>query len=396
MIVFVAAIFVAGAVGLAGVRVAQFAGQRRQRRLSDQQARRRQQASNPADLVYVHGATLNADLASLNAQHEAKQRDLTGAKADLAATPEPQHKGLQRDVRLACLVILPVVAVGGLALAVATFVALNNGRGGLAPLTKGIVAGSLEVLVALGLARLVHNRQPRELHWQIQLTALVAVMITITGYLAYYSPQRSAQQYGAMIDDDRRVVTLAEQSGQPIAVTAAKDKLAADLTRLRRAEQSDAALAVAIPLVEVLTAETALEGLGIIELSRLRRRRAAEVRKRQAEVDKLGAEIRVIPLQRTQQVAQALYDLGVTEVRSHISSAQPPPTPPRPLMPGRPPASGPGGVSPVASGPAAPVAGGEEPAEPYPSRGGGGLNLDGFAPPRPPPSDNGPEWDLAG
>ena len=59
---------------------------------------------------------------------------------------------------------------------------------------------------------------------------------------------------------------------------------------MHRAEDSDAVIAIAIPVVEVLTAELAFEGL--LDLLLIRRRREAEARVRttQARIDEFRGD----------------------------------------------------------------------------------------------------------
>ena len=126
------------------------------------------------------------------------------------------------------LAVLAVVVVFGFVLAMETFVALNNGQLGVAPILKGLVAGGLELLAAFGVTRLLHDRRPTELRWQLELAFCGAVLVLLCGYLAMYSPQRSAQKYDKTVAYDQAVLTRAQQSGQALAVTAAQDQLDSD------------------------------------------------------------------------------------------------------------------------------------------------------------------------
>ncbi len=402
MIAFVIASFAIAFLGLGGVRAAQVGYERRQRQaeLRREEQRRAQAArqteiervqtesarrqaaiiADPADVIYTRGVALNAELEESHARREIGQRTLDTAKRYRLTIPEDEHQGLALYVRLASFAVLPLVFAGGVALAVSVFVALNNGRIGVAPILKGVVAGSLEVLLALGFARLIHHRRVRELRWQFELATLLPLILTVVVFLAIYSPQRSQQTFNTSIDDDRRVLAAAQQSGQKLAVTAAQDKLTADLSREHRAEESDSALAVGIPLVEVVSAEMALEGLSALQLRRRRRLADASIDASQGAVDQLDTKIRVTRAQRGQAVADELYGLGVRNLPRHMDPSRPPIPPAH--------EGGPGPA--VPNTPAAPL-----PRNPEPRRGGGiGLDLDGFARPQPPPGGDDPRWNL--
>ncbi len=366
--------------------------QREARERTEHETRDMRDRSNPSRVVWLEGVAMGVELGPLRHQLQLAQRELATVRTVLAALPKQAYTGLQAHLRQAAMVVLPATAAAGMALAIAVMVALNDGHWGVAPVLKGLVAGSLEMLVAFVVTRLFHDRRPRELHWLTQIAASVALLIVIVGYLAVYSPQRSRQQYAAMVDDDQRVLTQAEHAvpAQPLAVGAAKSKLSTDRTRMKRAEGSDTAFAILIPLVEVLTAEMAFEGLGELLLSRRRREAEARVRSAQTAIDDLTGEIDLVTRTRTMRTATRLDGLGVDAQRymnNNRQHGQPVRDTPGPTGP-------PGSVDPTPP-PTSPTPSPAGPTEPPVTGGAAEIDLNAFAPVPAPEPGAGPEWDLA-
>ena len=367
--------------------------QRQRRERAEQEARERDR-TYPHDVVYIESTRMTDELTPTNNELGVARRENSEAKATHAAIPEPEHTGLQLYLRFAVLAVLSAVVVFGFVLAMETFIALNNGRSGAPPILKGLVAGGLELLAAFGISRLLHDRRPTELRWQLELALCGAVLVLLCGYLAMYSPQRSAQQYGQTVATDRAVLTQARQSGQKLAVTAAQDKLDTDESRMHRAEDSDSVMAIAIPVVEVLTAELAFEGLLCLLLIYRRREAEARVRATQARIDELQGTIAITQNRYGLQTVEKLRGVGINNLQDYLGPNGQRAPGPRPGQPG--PAAGGGEQTPPPPHPPAdppPPPGG--PRTP-PAGGAGGINLDGFAPPPNPEPGIGPEWNLAG
>lgn len=270
----------------------------------------------------------------------------------------------------------------GFVLAMETFVALNNGVLGIVPIIKGFVAGGLELLVAFGITRLLHDRHPRELRWQAELALSGAILVLLCGYLAVYSPQRSEQKYNSGIAYDEAVLTQAEKDGQALAITAAQTRLNDDESLLHRAENSDSVIAVAIPIVELLTAELAFEGL--LDLLAAQRVREADkrVRETQAWVDRIQGRIAATQNRYGLETLEILRERGINNLQDYLGgNGRATPGAPAQVAPPSPAAD----PNPPPPAPPTPPAGHAAP-----------INLDGFAPAPNPQPGSGPEWDLAG
>jgi hypothetical protein len=362
--------------------------ERQRREHAEEQARQRDQ-TYPHDVVFHQSTRMAHELSPTNHDLGVAQRENSEAQVALAVIPEPEHSGLQLHVRLAVLVVLSIVVVFGFLLAMETFVALNNSQLGVVPILKGLVAGGLELLAAFGVTRLLHDRRPAELRWQMELALCGAVLVLLCGYLAMYSPQRSAQKYEKTVAYDQAVLTRAQQSGQALAITAAQAQLNNDESRMHRAQDSDAVMAIGIAVVEVLTAELAFEGL--LDLLVIYRRREdrleseARVRMTQARIDELQRTIAVTQPRYGLETLEKLRDAGINNLQDYLGgNGQQPPGPPPP-----PPGAAPGGQA--QTPPPPPPAD----APPPPAGGAGGISLGGFAPPPNPEPGIGPEWNLA-
>lgn len=395
IVVFVVAFSVATAVHMSG-RVRAAFDQRRNRAEEsarfresqvDQQARqervRRDEETSrllrrPRDFLYVAGLQLKSALAGPKGELADLRRRLQDAAARSQQLDEMPWTGLQAVVRVTAALLLPAVLVTGGLLNVLVFIALNDGVIAPAPILKGVGAAMLELLLALGFARLLHNVQRTSFQWLMEMAFVSALLTSVVGFVAMYSPQRSEQAYQRAIDIDQRELTAAEQSGQQLAITAARDQLNQDQIRLRRAEASDVALAVALPLIEVAVAPMAIEG-GVV-LARAARRRVAV---RTVEELRRAVNAKEIEIdQKTQEAVVAamahLRGTGVENIEMYGDPSRQPPAP-QGLPVAEPPTA-------PATGPAAVPAEDASPADARPASAAtetsnaGAFDLDGFAP----------------
>lgn len=370
-------------VSVVAAQVAQRRGARRKAAAdADAGARAMEDASiaqNPRPFVQLHGHRLASKQQGRRAALQQTEDELASARKAEGDLPAPTWTGLARVVRLGTLALVPVLVVAGAILNCEIFVALANGQVGSAPVLKGLGASLVELLLALALAHLVTHREVRSLGWQVRLAAVLVVLASVVCVVAYYAPQRSAQAYGTQLDLDRRTLVAAKDAHQPLAVTAATDQLEADTTRLRRAEDSDAAQAVAFPVIEALVAELAIEGLLVVEETRRRRRAHRQVVQLAHIVNTERAELEAETAAATRVVAERLFGAGRADLNADLGIVDRPVgalpdagnvTPPVPPAPPRP------------MPPAAPT----QPASPGP------LDLDRFAP----PPGSGSAWDLGG
>ncbi|MDA8062048.1 MAG: hypothetical protein M0T80_06375 [Actinomycetota bacterium] len=378
MLILALGIFVATFMIISFGRVLESARERRRQRAADAETRRNRARENPQDILFRHRTAMDNELAPVRAKRNTSQRKLNEAVAAKEARPDVKHKGVGKYARVGAAILMPVIWAGGTALAIATFVALNNGAVSPAAVLKGVVAGLIELLLSLGIANIFEQRQqPKNLRWQAQAGLLFALLTVTVSFLAVYSAARSAQRWDPVIDFDRRLVASDRQIGNGVAVVAAEDKLSTDLTRRRHAEESDEALAVAIPLIEVATGELTLEGFGILAEDQRRRSADRDERRHRDSIDESSRREEEIGARHTRAALAELTDLGVTDLSQYF--------PPRPAPRALP--AGPTGPEPAPpSGPTPPEDRHEEPSR--------NFYLGDLAPAREP--RDGGAWDLAG
>lgn len=381
-------------IAIASVATAQFIEHRlrqQRRRRAARQAQNMEIKSSPHDYVTERKAHLTAEVAKLREALQNGLRTESQLIADLMNLAPPLWVGVRRLLRLACLMLLPALVISSGVLNVEVFIALNGGIISAPAVLKGIGATIVELLLTLYFSDLVIHRQPRAVAWQIQVAACLALLFVVIGYVSHYAPARSQQALQRIIGLNHRQVTAAVTADAQIgslqthlAVTAARDTLSNNVSRLKKAEKSDAGQSIAFPVAELLVGELALGGwLAALDLRRRRIGRSRLKRQRERN-DQLRTAIMGLGAMRWAQVQARLFEAGVRDLaalgdygrwsgepRNELSSGRPevsekPPAPPsrRPHGAYRPPArrkhpfrppSGPADASQTASGKAVPA-----------------------------------------
>lgn len=314
----------AAMVGLAQVIPRRLAVRARRAEASRRQAEDcdRRVTRDPKDLIYIRGLELQRDNSDDTESAAVADRDRTAAEGVYTALPKLRWHGLELVVRGACLVLFSLLVGIGVVLNVGIFTALNDGVASTAATLKGCGASILELLLTLALSHLRVHRDVHGVGWQTRLAAVLGLLVVVVVGVAAYAPQRSAQSGLARLEHDNRVLTAAQhaQPAQPLAVTAARDALEADRSRLKRAEASDTVQAVVFPIGEALTAEFALDGLSAAWLTVRRRRAEHDVRAHQRRADRHRSRAMARQRAAGAAVADELWGHGVRDLPSHLAA----------------------------------------------------------------------------
>jgi len=286
--------------------------------------RRERIRTNPRD--FLASAKTKRRPILLASEHNIQdlETEVDRANLDLANLPALKYEGTQYGMRVAIAPLFGLLIVASTLLNVEVFIALANGSANPAAITKGVAASTIEVLLSLVIGHLLLERSPRDLHWQLRLAFSTAIFISTIWFVAGYAPQRSALAYQSRYQLAENILArdrlLQNTQTRTVAVVADEATLRSLVADRARAEESDVAQTVILPLGELIASEWAIEGLALAALAR--RRRVAGQQAQMAEDSLRGAKQQheLLSPRLDLEVLAELDDAGVSNLDRALST----------------------------------------------------------------------------
>ncbi len=232
--------------------------------------------------------------------------------------------GTAFGIRLFFAVLFVIIVATSSVLNVQVFAALADGNLNVTSIAKGLAVTCIELISTLVIGwDLIHRRESGDT-WKLNGAFACAVLVITMTLVASYAPERSNFAFQSQLQTEQNALQSAKLISNPtarsIATSNEKNAIKQLIASRARAQNSDVAQSILLPLGELVSSGMAIEGMDLILLSRRRRQRANLLANAQDHLRECEEVETRQKLALHSQVVADLLAIGVTDIERAVSA----------------------------------------------------------------------------